>query len=88
MVPPGVLVGYHRHEVIEETYIIMTGGGQMTVDGETEKVHVGDAIPNKLGGSHGIYNYTQEDLEILVMAVCIESRQFDTHDLGDDLTAR
>ena len=44
--------------------------------------------PNKLGGSHGIYNHRQEDLEILVMAVCMEPGQFDTYNLGDDLTAR
>ena len=88
VVPPGASVGYHRHDVIEETYIIMAGSGRMTVDDETEEVHVGDAIPNRLGGSHGIYNHTQEDLEMLVMAVCMEPGQFDTYDLGDDLTAR
>ena len=88
VVPPGASVGYHRHDVIEETYIIMAGSGRMTVDDETEEVHVGDAIPNRLGGSHGIYNHTQEDLELLVMAVCMEPGQFDTYDLGDDLTAR
>ena len=52
----------------------MAGSGRMTVDDETEEVHVGDAIPNRLDGSHGIYNHTQEDLEMLVMAVCMEPR--------------
>ena len=88
VVPPGTSIGYHRHDVIEETYIVMAGSGRMTVDDETEEVHVGDAIPNRLGGSHGIYNHTREDLEILVMAVCMEPGQFDTYDLGDDLTTR
>ncbi|MCZ6678141.1 MAG: cupin domain-containing protein [Candidatus Poribacteria bacterium] len=88
LVPPGASVGYHRHGIIEETYIIMEGSGRMTVDDETEEVHVGDAIPNRLGGSHGIYNHTEDDLEMLVMAVCMTRGQFDSIDAGDDLSTR
>jgi mannose-6-phosphate isomerase-like protein (cupin superfamily) len=86
--PPGTSIGYHRHQTIEETYIIINGSGRMTVDDETEEVYAGDSIPSKLGGSHGLYNHTQEDLELFVMAVCMEHGQFDGEDLGDDLLGR
>ena len=88
LMPPGTSIGYHRHQTIEETYIIMNGSGRMTVDDETEEVYAGDSIPSKLGGSHGLYNHTHEDLELFVMAVCMERGQFDSEDLGDDLLGR
>lgn len=88
LIPPGASIGYHRHDTIEECYIIMSGSGRMTVDGETKEVHPDEAIPNRLGGSHGIYNHTRDHLELLVMGVCMERGKFDTHDAGDDLTTR
>ena len=60
----------------------------MTVDDETAEVREWDAIPNRLGGAHGIYNHTDEDLEILNMAVSMEKGEFDSFDLGDDLSRR
>mgnify|MGYP001160066394 FL=1 len=88
LLPPGTSFGYHRHQTIEETYVIINGSGRMTVDDETEEVYAGDSIPNKLGGAHGLYNHTQQDLEVFVMAVCMQRGEFDSEDLGDDLTAR
>jgi mannose-6-phosphate isomerase-like protein (cupin superfamily) len=88
LLPPGTSFGYHRHQTIEETYVIINGSGRMTVDDETEEVYAGDSIPNKLGGAHGLYNHTQQDLEVFVMAVCMQRGAFDSEDLGDDLTAR
>ncbi len=88
VVPPDCSVGYHRHDTIEECYIILDGTGRMTVDGETEEVVTGDAIPNWLGGSHGLYNPTDESLEILVSAVCLEKGRSDSTDLNDDLSQR
>ena len=38
--------------------MIMNGRGRITVDDETEEVVRGDAIPNRMGGAHGIYNHT------------------------------
>ena len=88
LIPPGASIGYHQHDTIEETYVIMNGRGRITVDDETEEVHENDAIPNKLGGSHGIYNHTEENLEVLVMAVCMARGKFDSKDHGDDLSTR
>jgi len=88
LLPPDTSIGYHRHDGIEECYIIIEGSGQMTVDDETQEVQQWDAIPSRLGGSHGLYNHTQEELELLVVAVCAEKGQFDAMDLGDDLSQR
>ena len=60
----------------------------MTVDDETEEVHHWGAISSQLGGSHGIYNNTSENLKLLVVAVCAEKGKFDSTDLGDNLRQR
>jgi mannose-6-phosphate isomerase-like protein (cupin superfamily) len=86
--PPDSSIGYHRHRTIEECYIILDGKGRMTVDDETMDVVVGDAVPSKLGGCHGIYNNSQGYLEVLNMAVSMEKGKFDAEDLGDDLSRK
>jgi mannose-6-phosphate isomerase-like protein (cupin superfamily) len=88
LLPPDTSLGYHRHDGVEECYIVIAGSGRMTVDDETRQVDQWDAIPSRLGGSHGLYNHTQEDLEVLVVAVCAEKGNFDSTDLGDDLSQR
>lgn len=88
LLPPGTSIGYHRHEGVEEAYIVIEGSGRMTVDDETQEVAQWDAIPSRLGGSHGLYNHTPENLELLVVAVCAEKGQFDSTDLNDDLSQR
>ena len=88
LLPPGTSIGYHRHDKVEQTHVIIQGAGRMTVDGQTEEVVRGDSIPNRIGGAHGLYNHTQDDLEVLVMIVCVHRGQFDGLDLGDDLVTR
>jgi mannose-6-phosphate isomerase-like protein (cupin superfamily) len=88
LLPPDTSIGYHRHNTIEECYIILGGKGRMTVDDETIDVFVGDAIPSKLGGCHGIYNNSNDYLEVLNMAVSLEKGKFDAEDAGDDLSKR
>ena len=88
LMPPGTSIGYHRHDALEETYVVIDGCGRMTVDDETEEVYAGASIPNRLGGSHGIFNHRQEDLELFIMAVTLEPGVADSEDLGDDLVNR
>jgi mannose-6-phosphate isomerase-like protein (cupin superfamily) len=88
LLPPDSSIGYHRHKTIEECYIILDGKGRMTMDDETVDAIVGDAYPNKLGGCHGIYNNSNDYLEVLNMAVSLEKGKFDAEDLGDDLSSR
>ena len=86
VVPGGSSIGYHRHDLHEECYLILAGRGRVTVDGETAEVGPGDAIPCLLHQSHGIYNHTDQDLELLNIAVSREKGKFDSTDLGNDLT--
>ena len=88
LMPPQTSIGYHRHVRLEETYVVVNGSGRMTVDDETEEVQAGDSIPNKLGGSHGLYNHTREELELFVNPVTMERGQADSEDFGDDLLTR
>jgi len=88
LLPPHTSIGYHRHDAIEECYIIMNGSGRMTVDDETQEVIPGDAIPSRLSGAHGIYNHTQEELELFIVAVCMEKEKIDWTDLHNDLLQR
>ena len=88
LLPPGASVGYHRHDGVQEAYIIMSGSGRVTVDEETAEVVRGDVAPNRLGGAHGIFNHGTTDLELFVVGVSRSKGQVDATDLGDDLTAR
>lgn len=86
VVPPGASVGYHRHDTVQECYIIIAGRGWMKVDGEAAEVSVGDCIPNRIGGSHGIVNHSPDALEFLNLAVFLNKGHFDATDLDDDLS--
>ncbi|MFC1607974.1 cupin domain-containing protein [Candidatus Latescibacterota bacterium] len=88
MLPPGSSVGYHRHDVMDEVYYIMAGGGRMTVDDATFDVRSGDAATVVLHGAHGFYNNTDEDTEIISIAVPLEKGVYDGTPLGDNLTGR
>ena len=65
----------------------MNGAGRVTVDDETADVQAGDAIPNRLGGAHGLYNHTQGDLELFIVGVCLEKGQIGWTDLQDNLVS-
>ena len=88
LLPPGASVGYHRHDGVQEAYIIMSGSGRVTVNEETAEVVRGDVIPNRLGGAHGICNHGAADLELFVVGVSRSKGQVDATALGDNLAAR
>ena len=54
----------HDHVTVE-TYTILKGQGEMTVDGETEAVQEGDAIYIESGKSHGLVNTGTEDMHMM-----------------------
>lgn len=69
ILPPGASIGAHTHGKNEEMYIILSGSGVMTVDGETRTVHRGDMILNRVNGTHGLENTSNADVELLVVEV-------------------
>jgi quercetin dioxygenase-like cupin family protein len=72
VLPPGSTIGYHQHNMREEVYCVISGSGRLTGNGHVFDVVAGDAVPCRLHGSHGIYNNSDEDLELLVFSVAEE----------------
>jgi mannose-6-phosphate isomerase-like protein (cupin superfamily) len=85
VVQPGSSVGYHRHDTVQECYLILAGDGVMKVDGTTFGVTPGTGVPNRLGGAHGIAA-RDKPVELINIALFTEGR-FDAVDLGDDLSS-
>ncbi len=52
--PQGAATQRHYHKLSEEFYFIQEGAGEMTIDSETRKVGVGDAILIPAGAWHTI----------------------------------
>lgn len=67
MIPPGASIGVHRHEADEEYYYIISGEGEMILDGEAHAVSAGDITAVFPGGSHALMNTGQCDLRVLVI---------------------
>ncbi|MFC1693721.1 cupin domain-containing protein [Candidatus Latescibacterota bacterium] len=89
LAPPGTSIGYHKHTIHEEMYLVVSGQARGTVDNVTMDLKPGDCILCPLGSSHGIYNNGKEDLLIIVtMLSSLPSGEYLSEDLGDDLTTR
>jgi len=61
---PGGSVPAHDHFTVE-SYTIIKGTGEMTVDGEVRSVGPGDFIYMPSGQSHGLVNTGTEDLHMM-----------------------
>ena len=88
VLPPGTSIGYHQHNKIEEVYYIVSGSGRMTVNDHSWDVKPGDAIPCTLHDSHGLYNNSTEDIELIVCSCAVEKGARDTKNRGNNLTNR
>nr|WP_233628218.1 cupin domain-containing protein [Saccharopolyspora sp. HNM0986] len=67
--PPGGVSGEHIHSRTEELYFIVSGDGEMTLNGRTHQVRPGHLIVNGLGTRHGLRNTGDEELVWLVIEV-------------------
>ena len=88
ILPPGSSIGYHQHNGIEEVYYVLNGTGRSTVNDLTWEVGPGDVMPCSLHDTHGLYNDSDEDLEIFVLMVAMEPGKLDANNIGDDLSKR
>ena len=61
---PGGSVPEHEHETVE-SYTILSGEGEMTVDGETCPVKTGDFIYLAAGQKHGLKNTGPGDMHMM-----------------------
>ncbi len=66
ILPPGASVGAHHHDD-EEYYYILSGEGEMALNGQTHKVTAGDITAVFPGGSHALINTGASDLRFIVI---------------------
>lgn len=63
---PGSAIGYHLQEK-DEVYYILSGTGEMKMNGNTFPVHGGDAILTRPGSSHGLKQAGRDDLVLIIV---------------------
>ena len=88
ILPPKTSIGYHQHNMIEEVYFLVSGKGRATVNDVTWDVKAGDAIPCTSGDSHGIYNNSNEEMELINFSAAKQKGARNEKDWGDDLSKR
>ena len=67
-VPPAATIGKHTHATDnQEIYIIISGAGEMTVNGQLYQVTGGDVIVNPIGGTHQLINTGREEMHLVVV---------------------
>lgn len=66
--PPGGATERHYHKTSEELYFILEGSGNMEIEGEAQKVGVGDAILIPNGKWHQIT--ANEDSKLRFLCCC------------------
>ncbi|MDB5116133.1 MAG: cupin protein [Mucilaginibacter sp.] len=62
---PGSSIGYHLQEQ-QEIYYILSGKGELQMNGKTIPVSTGDALLTLPGSSHGLKPAGNEDLAVLI----------------------
>ena len=62
---PGSAIGYHLQKE-DEIYYVLSGTGEMTIDGKAFTVTPGTAILTRPGSSHGLKQTGRDDLVILI----------------------
>lgn len=62
---PGSAIGYHLQKE-DEIYYIISGTGEMQMNGKSFLVKAGDAILTRPGSSHGLKQTGKDDLVIII----------------------
>ena len=61
-VTPGKRLSYQRHKFRSEHWFIVSGTGEVTIDGQTKRFKAGDTIEFGVGVLHRISNTGDEDV--------------------------
>jgi len=62
---PGSGIGLHKQSE-DEVYYVLSGKGEMTLDGERHEIDAGTAILTRTGSSHSLKQIGAEDLVIII----------------------
>ncbi|GAB3346554.1 hypothetical protein GCM10027359_30940 [Marilutibacter aestuarii] len=63
---PGASIGEHRNDK-DEIYYVLSGRGELMLDGATHEVGPGDAVLTRDGSTHALYQRGDEDLVIFIV---------------------
>lgn len=63
---PGATIGEHRNDK-DEIYYVLSGRGELTLDGQRREVGPGDAILTRDGSTHALAQRGEQDLVIIVV---------------------
>jgi mannose-6-phosphate isomerase-like protein (cupin superfamily) len=66
-VPAGGVSGEHRHTRTEEIYFVLSGQGELLLNGEPTPVGPGSTALTQVGSTHGLRNVAEEPLDWLVI---------------------
>ena len=69
LLPPGGVSGEHVHSRTEEVYFILSGHGELLLDGVSTAVGPGDVVLTGLGTKHGLRAVGDGDLSWLVIEI-------------------
>ena len=69
VIPPAASVGASSKPGISEVYYVISGTGEVQVDGATSPIAIGDAIPVDLGESRALRATGSVPLELMVIGV-------------------
>jgi len=72
MLQPGQAYHAHSHDDHEEVYFIISGTGEMEIDGETQPIRDGDIIFIALNQLHSIKNTGTEFIQFLAFAAQVQ----------------
>jgi mannose-6-phosphate isomerase-like protein (cupin superfamily) len=61
----GAAIGYHRQDD-DEIYYILSGTGELTLNGVQSRVGPGTAILTRSGSSHGLRQLGSDDLVVII----------------------
>ncbi|GAA1136023.1 mannose-6-phosphate isomerase-like protein (cupin superfamily) [Kitasatospora gansuensis] len=67
--PPGAECGVHHHSRTEELYFVVSGQGELLLNGTLHPVGPGTLITNPVGTRHRLNNPGTEDLDWIVIEV-------------------
>ena len=63
---PGATIGEHRNDK-DEIYYVLSGRGDLTLDGQRREIGPGDAVLTRSGSTHALEQRGDEDLVIIVV---------------------
>jgi len=61
----GAAIGYH-HQDVDEIYYILSGTGELTLNGQRSMVGPGTAVLTRPGSSHGLRQVGSDDLVLII----------------------